>query len=52
MEDMTDTQFWEYVEQGVHTIVQSMAKYVNWSVKEQEKLVLEIIETIFLEWYY
>ena len=50
MEDMTDTQLWEHEEQRVYTIVQIMAKYINWSMKEQEKLVLEITETIFLKW--
>ena len=50
-EDIKNTQLWECMEQGVHTIVQIIVKYVNWSVKEQEKRVLDIIETISLEWF-
>ena len=51
-EDMIEDQLREHVEQGIYTIVQIIAKYVSWSAKEQEKQVLEITETIFLEYLY
>ena len=46
MEDMNKDQLWE---QRVHTIVQIIANYINWSTNEQEKRMLEITETAFLE---
>ena len=50
MEDMSEDQLWEHAEQGVHPIVHILSKYFNWSMKEQEKRVLEITETILIEW--
>ena len=50
MEDINEDQLWERVEQGVCTIVQIIAKCINCLMNEQEKRVLEIIETIFIEW--
>ena len=31
--------------------MQIIAKYVNWSMNELEKLVVGMTETIILEWY-